>query len=87
MQTIPYSHIQVNLAEVIGQIITHNERIKITGEQGSVVMLSESDWDALSETLRLLQDEISLKSLLEGYQARQEGKSIGKPATEFFDEL
>ncbi len=87
MQTIPYAQVQVNLAEIIGQIISKNERIKVAGETGSVVILSESDWNALSETLRLLQDEISLKSLLEGHQARQEGKSIGKPATEIFDEL
>ncbi len=87
MQTIPSAQVQLNLTELINQIIKNNERIKVASETGSVVILSESDWNALSETLRLLQDETSLKSLLEGHQARKKGQSIGKPSSEFFNEL
>jgi len=35
MQTIPYTQVQVNLAEIIGEIISTNERIKVAGETSS----------------------------------------------------
>ena len=42
-----------NLSEMIDELIKSNEHLKVTTEMGNVVVLSESDYNGIMETLRI----------------------------------
>ncbi|MEZ4659054.1 MAG: hypothetical protein R3A44_01640 [Caldilineaceae bacterium] len=63
-------------------------RCSIVSDHGAVVMIAESYWESIQETLRLLQDTRSLKALLEGHHLRATGHPIqAKTPDEAFSDL
>lgn len=42
-----------NLSEMIDELIKSNEQLKVTTEMGNIVVLSESHYNGIMETLRI----------------------------------
>ena len=57
-----------NLFGTIEDVVTYNEPVTITSKSGNVVMISESDYNALMETVYLM----SNPSFMEGYKEAKE---------------
>lgn len=62
------------LPQLIHDTLTNCEETVIVTEDGAVVMIDQNEWEAIRETLLLLRDKRSLKSLLEGHRERDQGK-------------
>jgi antitoxin YefM len=54
MSTLPVNEAQQNLSGLIDTVNQSHQPIVITGEHTNAVLLSESDWAAIQETLYLL---------------------------------
>jgi PHD/YefM family antitoxin component YafN of YafNO toxin-antitoxin module len=48
----------------------------IVSDDGSVVMINQNEWESIKETLCLLNDETSIKALLQGHRDRQHNRVI-----------
>ena len=61
-----------NLFGTIENVATYNEPVTVTSKSGNVVMISESDYNALMETVYLM----SIPAFMEGYQeAKKQDRS------------
>ena len=61
-----------NLFGTIEDVVAYNEPVTITSKSGNVVMISESDYNALMETVYLM----SNPSFMEGYkEAKKQDRS------------
>lgn len=54
MQTLTASEARANLYRLIDETATHHQPVAITGKRNNAVLLSESDWASIQETLFLL---------------------------------
>jgi antitoxin YefM len=54
MSTLPINEAQKTLPDLIDSVSQSHQPILITGKSGNAVLLSESDWSAIQETLYLL---------------------------------
>lgn len=54
MTTFTASEARANLYRLIDQAAESHEPILISGKRGNAVLVSEEDWAAIQETLRLL---------------------------------
>jgi antitoxin YefM len=57
---------------LIDEVIESHEPVHIKGKQGSVVLISSTDFEAMQETLHLLSIPGMRKSLTEGKEANLE---------------
>ncbi|MBQ7250540.1 MAG: type II toxin-antitoxin system Phd/YefM family antitoxin [Bacilli bacterium] len=61
-----------NLFGTIENVVAYNEPVTVTSKSGNVVMISESDYNALMETVYLM----SNPAFMEGYQeAKKQDRS------------
>lgn len=61
-----------NLFGTIENVATYNEPVTVTSKSGNVVMISESDYNALMETVYLM----SNPAFMEGYkEAKEQNRS------------
>ena len=70
MKTMTVREAAQNLPDVITKTINNADETMIVSDHESVVMVAESYWESIQETLRLLQDNRSLQALLEGHRLR-----------------
>jgi len=73
MRTFTFNQASENLKAVILGTIRDKEEAVIASDEGAVVIIDESEWSHIQETLRLLNDKESLTSLLESHAARARG--------------
>ena len=74
MTAISYSYARENLKAVIDQAIADRAPISITRQRGEgAVLISESEWDAIQETLHLLSSPANAKRLLEAVRGFEAG--------------
>jgi prevent-host-death family protein len=66
VKTISATNARDDLYRVIDAAVTEHEPIQITGKRGSAVLVGESDWRAIQETLHLLGIPGMRKSIIEG---------------------
>jgi antitoxin YefM len=67
MRTISYTEARENLKSVIDRVVADRAPIAITRQRGEgAVIISASDWEAMEETLYLLQSPANAKRLMEG---------------------
>lgn len=59
-----------NLSEMIDELIKSNEQLKVTTEIGNVVVLSESDYNGLMETLRIYSNPKENEKIIEGLNTK-----------------
>ncbi|MBK1883971.1 type II toxin-antitoxin system Phd/YefM family antitoxin [Luteolibacter pohnpeiensis] len=66
MKTISATAARSDLYRVIDVAISDHEPVQITGKRGNAVLIAESDWRAIQETLLLVGIPGMRHSILEG---------------------
>jgi antitoxin YefM len=66
MSTLPINEAQKTLPDLIDSVSQSHQPILITGESSNAVLLSESDWSAIQETLYLVSVPGMRESIKEG---------------------
>jgi len=75
MATVTATEARSKLYRLIDQAESTHEPIYITGKRGNAVLVSESDWNAINETLYLLSIPGMRESIVEGMEAPLEEAS------------
>jgi antitoxin YefM len=77
MQAISYSEARENLKAVIDKVIADSAPIAITRQRGEgAVLISESDWASIEETLYLLRSPANARELLDSIAALDAGLGL-----------
>jgi len=85
MPSVIISKAKKDLTNIINMTLRNHDETVIVSEEGSVVLLEESEWKNIQETLNLLNDKQSLSALISGHAARDAGKTAeGKSVEEIF---
>lgn len=66
MKTITATSARNELYRLIDSTVTEHEPVQITGKRGNAVLVSESDWRAIQETLQLVSIPGMKDSIIEG---------------------
>jgi antitoxin YefM len=75
METISISETRANLKAVVDRVVADKAPIAITRQRGeSVVMISQSEWDSMEETLYLLSSPANAKHLMDGIAELNAGR-------------
>lgn len=75
MRAISYSEARENLKSVIDQVVADHVPIAITRQRGEgAVLVSESDWASIEETLYLLRSPANAARLLESIAELNAGR-------------
>ena len=74
MRTITLDQATSDLKAIILKTIRDHDETVISSKEGAVVVLDESEWSNIKETLRLLSDKESLVALLESHAIRDQGE-------------
>ncbi len=75
MQAISYSEARENLKSVIDKVVADRAPIAITRQRGEgAVLISESEWASIEETLYLLRSPKNAERLLEAIRGLDAGK-------------
>ncbi|KRA79397.1 type II toxin-antitoxin system Phd/YefM family antitoxin [Altererythrobacter sp. Root672] len=77
MQAISYSEARENLKSVIDRVVADHTPIAITRQRGEgAVLVSESDWASIEETMYLLRSPANARELLASIAELDAGKSV-----------
>ncbi|MBF0473349.1 MAG: type II toxin-antitoxin system Phd/YefM family antitoxin [Nitrospirae bacterium] len=88
MNTISLQKASDNLTQIVNSTIRNNEETLIVSDDGCVVLINQDEWENMKETLSILNDETSLKALVEGHRDRLQNKQIkAKTINEAFYDL
>ncbi|UVO51346.1 type II toxin-antitoxin system prevent-host-death family antitoxin [Sphingomonas sp. SUN019] len=75
MQTVSYSEARENLKAMIDKVVADRAPITITRQRGEgAVLISESEWAGMEETLHLLSSPANARRLLEGIKRFDAGE-------------
>lgn len=66
METITLNKNNSNINNLVDQTINNNQPILLKGETGNAVLISESEWNAIQETLYLTSIPNMVESIKEG---------------------
>jgi PHD/YefM family antitoxin component YafN of YafNO toxin-antitoxin module len=88
MNTLSLQEASSNLPRIIENTRKNGDETLIVSELGAVIMVDESYWEEIQETLRLLRDKKSLTALLDGHHQRDKGIiPQGRTISEVFNDL
>ena len=77
MQAISYSEARENLKAVIDKVIADRAPMAITRQRGEgAVLISESEWASIEETLYLLRSPKNAERLLEAIKGLDAGEGV-----------
>jgi antitoxin YefM len=77
MKAISYSEARDNLKAVIDQVVADRAPIAITRQRGEgAVLISESEWASIEETMHLLSTPANAKHLLDGIKELDAGLGV-----------
>lgn len=80
MYAISYSEARENLKSVIDQVVADHAPIAITRQRGEgAVLVSQSDWEAIQETLYLLSSPANARRLIEAVRGLEASDPKGVP--------
>jgi len=83
MRAISYSEARENLKSVIDRVVADRDPIAITRQRGEgAVLVSESDWASIEETLYLLRSPANARELLASIADLDAGKGIERDLIE-----
>jgi antitoxin YefM len=75
MRAISYSEARENLKSVIDRVVADRDPIAITRQRGEgAVLVSESDWASIEETLYLLHSPANAARLLDAVRGLEAGE-------------
>jgi antitoxin YefM len=75
MTALTASEARTNLYRLIDESATSHEPLLITGKRNNAVLIAESDWTAIQETLHLLAIPGMRESIIEGIKTPTKGLS------------
>jgi antitoxin YefM len=77
MQAISYSEARENLKAMIDKVIADRAPLAITRQRGEgAVLISESEWASIEETLYLLRSPANARELLDSIAALDAGQGV-----------
>jgi antitoxin YefM len=83
MQSLSVSETRANLKSVLDRVVADKAPIAITRQKGEgVVMISQSEWESIEETLYLLRSPKNAKRLLESIKELDAGKGVERDLIE-----
>jgi antitoxin YefM len=72
---IPFTEARAHLTELLDDVEARHEHVVITRKgRPAAVVISPEEWDAIEETLEVLQDEETLTALRESEEDVQAGR-------------
>ena len=75
MQTETFSNTRANLKAIMDRVVANRAPVKITRQKAEgVVMISESDWESMEETLYLMSSPRNAARLLEAMKRLDAGE-------------
>lgn len=66
MTTITVTEARANIYKLIDEVVSSHKPITITGKRANAILISEEDWNAIQETLYLLNIPGIRESIIEG---------------------
>lgn len=66
MTTITVTEARANIYKLIDEVVSSHQPITITGKRANAILISEEDWNAIQETLYLLNIPGMRESIIEG---------------------
>lgn len=63
MKTITAIELEKNMPQIFEEVLTTNERVKVNTRNGNVILLSDSEYRSLKETLAILNNPVLRKKL------------------------
>lgn len=85
---IPASNARENLFPLIAQVNENSSAVHITSKSGNAVLISESEYESLIETLHLFSTPANTKAILQGIEDVKSGRGVTfsnmDEATEYF---
>ena len=87
MEALSISEARKRLFELRQRVVDDNESVIMTHKQGNVVLLSMDEWEAYQETVRLLNDKVALKALVDSFVAHDARKTQAKMPDEIFSDV
>lgn len=66
MTTITVTEARANIYKLIDEVVSSHKPITITGKRSNAILISEEDWNAIQETLYLLNIPGMRESIIEG---------------------
>ena len=77
MQTETFSNTRANLKAIMDRVVANRAPVKITRQKAEgVVMVSESDWESMEETLYLLSSPRNAERLLGAIKRLEAGEGV-----------
>ncbi|MEJ7926768.1 type II toxin-antitoxin system prevent-host-death family antitoxin [Sphingobium sp. AN641] len=75
METLTISDTRANLKAVLDRVVADKAPVAIVRSKGEgVVMIAQSEWESIEETLYLLQSPANAKRLLEAVRGLEAGQ-------------
>lgn len=75
MDVLSYSDTRANLKAVMDRVVADKVAVAVTRQNGeSIVMVSQSQWDSIEETLYLLSSPRNAERLLEAVRGLEAGE-------------
>ena len=75
MDSLSFSDTRANLKSVLDRVVADKAPIAITRQKGEgVVMISQSEWESIEETLYLLRSPRNAERLLEAVRGLEAGE-------------
>ena len=77
MRTETFSNTRANLKAIMDQVIADHAPVKITRQKAEgVVMVSESDWESMEETIHLMSSPKNAERLLDAMRGMEAGRGV-----------
>ncbi len=88
MNAITLDNALSNFPYLINNAVLNYEETVIVSDKGSVVVVAQSEWNSIMETINLLKDKKTLRALIDGHSDRKKGvKTESKTIEEAFYDL
>ena len=77
MRTETFSNTRANLKAIMDRVVADRAPVKITRQKAEgVVMISESDWESMEETLHLMSSPKNAERLLTAIRGLEAGRGV-----------
>ena len=82
MDSLSFSETRANLKAVMDRVVADRVPVAIRRRGENVVMVSQSEWEGMEETLHLLRSPANAKQLLEAIEGLDRGEGVERELIE-----